>query len=278
MVKHSESARQMRLSVDGLPLIGATPAAYALQAAAATLSEDDSELLARLRDSGGPAIGVLAAQFDDVPLWLDALGLTFKLLAGEDLPDSDVQIAFVACPHRFARLDQVDLDRFLDRGGILVTSDRAALLEGVATYLPADKGRAPRRARLNIQTSDCQLPDSGFTPPVWLHHGYRPLDLARVGESDLEVLATDSLTGEPLVVRLRAGEGTVLHSVPHWMQADVAEYLTAADLRPLSHVSCYAAIGNSYPELTLGSFLAAQAMLRLWLAGIGARISLPQDA
>ena len=261
-------ARQLGLTVNGLPLCGADPAAYATQAAVESLSDAELAQLEWLRDPDGPAIGVIDDHFDNVRLWLSALGLRSRMLAAEDLVASEVELAFVGCPHRFARLDVHQVDAFLDRGGVLVTSDRATMMDGVGRWLPDAGGRAPRRARLEIAGEE---QESIVAPAVWLHGGHRELHVLDAVGPDLQILATDGLSGEPLVVMRQVGAGRIVHSVAHWLQSGVEQHLTAVDRRPLREISRYAHCGNSYPDLTLGAFLTARAMLRVFLAGLPPR-------
>lgn len=250
-----------------MPLIGGGSAAYAIQAAATALPPQLQASLDRLRTMQAGAVAVLSSQFDDVVLLLNALGVASVRMAAEDLPLTDARIAFAGCPHRFSRLDNLDVEPFLARGGVLVSSDRASDLPGIAGYVPALSGHPPKLVRLSYERSDDL---AGLHPLVGLDGGHRLLDAEALHRRDARILATDAHSGEPLVALVRAGNGTLLHAVPHWLQDGPLEGSTAVERRPLRDVPALASAGNSYPHLTLGRYMSQRAMLELLLHGIAA--------
>ncbi|MFW6074790.1 MAG: hypothetical protein ACOC9Y_04295 [Chloroflexota bacterium] len=267
--------RQLGLEVDGLPLIGGSEPSYALRAAIEALSPAFDEVFSYLRALGRHEVAILDEFFDPVGELLDGLGVGWRRIAAEDLTLEPVRLVFVGCNHRNARLDSVDLEPFLARGGVIVTSDRAATLSGLQPYLPTCGGRAARRARIALTSPIGDGVPGPVTPAAWLEPGHHPLSEGDLSQSDSSVLARDTLTGDPLVVRVEVGSGSILHAVPHWYQSSPTSSPTGLESRLLKDVPCYAAIGNSYPRLSLGAFLSMRAMLHALLLGIAQSAGIP---
>ncbi len=264
----SEEHGQLPILVNGLPMRGASPAQYTLQAAIASFSENERRKLSRLRDALGPTIGIIDSHFDDVALLFGALGFETRGIASEDLGETDLRLVAIGCPHRHTRLDRIDTCAFLERKGVLVSSDRAARLPGIVASLGHRRGRPQTRARLS--TTGCD--DDPTIAPVWLDPGHLPIDPATLGDAGETVMAVDRLSGEALAVLTRAGRGGILHSVPHWLQVPHPELLTSVERRPLRDVPRFRHVGNSYPDLMLGQFLGQRAMARLLVSGLTAAI------
>jgi hypothetical protein len=81
-------------------------------------------------------------------------------------------------------------------------------------------------------------------------------------------MARDTLTGDPLVAFARWERGGILHSVPHWLQIPHTDRVTSVELLSLRSVPAFRSIGNSFPGITLGAFLAQRAMVELLLQGL----------
>lgn len=260
----STAVSQLPLHVNGLPMVGAPESHYALRAAIETLSDDCRAILAALRRE---QVAVLSDFFDPVGEMLSTLGVRWERIASEDLPLVQHRIAFAGCPHRHARLDASDLHAFFERGGVLVMSDRAAMMAGPGHYLPAGAGRGPGRTRVMLDPTlrDACLPDH-LLPAVWLDPGHRPL--REPLPDSVKVLAFDAMVGTPLVVLLPVNGGSILHAVPHWMQDSPTTVRTGFEDYRLIDVPSYAAVGNSYPQVSLGAYLSASVMLRLLLDGL----------
>ncbi|CAN5540895.1 hypothetical protein BH23CHL2_BH23CHL2_09190 [soil metagenome] len=269
-----QSSRQLALQVDGLPLRGGARAVYTLQAVLTGLDAEERRKLTQLKDAIGPEIGVIDSHFDDTPLLLGQLGFRSRKIAGEDLGESDLRVIAISCPHRHTRLDRVDAIRHLERGGVLLSSDRAIRLPGIAAFLGSKPGRPAARARL----SGIDGRDNPENSPVWLDSGHLPIDPSTLASCRATTLAENALTGEPLVVHVRSGNGGILHSVPHWLQAPHPELLTSVERRPLRDVPRFRSIGNSYPGLRLGGFLAQWSMVNLLIQGLAAAIDLKESA
>lgn len=247
-------------------MIGASPAAYAVRAAVDVLDPRQRSILERLRDAAPERIAVLGDLYDDISSLLATLGIGHRRIASEDLAEADVMVVFAGCPHRHTRLDLEDARRFLERGGVLVSSCRAAQLPGVAGHLPFDKPRGPRRARISDpdgQTADGQI----LYPAVALDHGHIPLAHQVDDYRDTTVLARDVLDDRPAVVVASLGRGALVHSVAHWWQDNDAA-MTDLERRPLTGVRHLTPLANSHPDLTWGGFRAAQVMLEALLDGI----------
>lgn len=259
-----QNVSQLPLHVDGIPLVGASEMQYAIHAAVETLPDNDVLLLAALRKEH---VIVLSSFFDPVDELLDALGIRWSAAAAEDLALLDATIAVAGCPHRHMRLDRRDVEVFLGRGGVLISSDRAALTTGLAPYVRVGPGRGPSRARVvtSCEDRDPRLPQS-LLPAIWLDPGHQPL--AKPVRDAADVLAFDALTGSPLATVECIGDGAIVHSVAHWMQNSPTMTPTGFESQRLASVPAYAVIGNSYPQLSLGAYLSATVMVRLLLAGL----------
>jgi hypothetical protein len=260
----SSAPQQLAIVIDDVPLVGAAPDRYALQAVMAALDEPMRASLETLRERIGPQVGVLDSHFDEIPQLLEVLGLQPRLIAGEDLPDSAVRVAAIGCPHRRTRLDAVDAEPFFERGGILISSDKAARLPGVAAHVHALSPRGPARVRVATHAGDGHAPYAA----AWLDAGHVPLSGSCRSDPSSDVLASDALSGGPLAVFARRGRGGLVHSVPHWIQVPHEDRMTAVERRPLRAVPAFGAIGNSFPGVSLGAFLSQRAMLRVLLAGL----------
>lgn len=269
----NQRIQQLQLLVDGLPLRGDASTSFALLAAYASIDTRQRELLEALRERIGPEIGVIDSHFDDSPSLLGLLGFRLRHVAGEDLDQTDLRVVTISCPHRHARLDEIDTFRFLKRGGVIISSDRAIRLPGIARCVGHLKGRPPARARLTQPGAG--LPTSA---PVWLDAGHLPVDPDTLGKCNATTLASDALTGAPLVVMVSGREGGILHSVPHWLQAPHPELLTAVERRKLRYVPRFRAIGNSYPGVALGEFLAQRAMIAVLIEGLARLLHIEQPA
>lgn len=266
--------RQLALQVDGVPLRGGASAAYTVQAVISSFSKLERERLEQLHRAVGPEIGVVDSFFDDISTLLQQLGFRTRPIAGEDLGETELRVAAIGCPHRHTRLDRIDSAMFLERGGVLVSSDKAIRLPGISAYLEHLTGRPPARARLTMDGNDeCQ----GFAP-AWLDPGHLPIDLATNNESAMETLASNPLTGDPLVVAVRAGSGTLIHSVPHWLQVPHEHALTSVERRPLRDVPRFRHTGNSYPGISFGAFMAQRSMVELLLESMATAIGVPTTA
>ena len=268
-----QDCRQLAIEVDGLPLCGGATAAYTVRAALAGLSENEHRRLEQLRDAVGPEIGIIDSHFDDTPLLFGQLGFRTRGIAGEDLGETELRLVAISCPHRNTRLDRVDVQRYLDNGGVLLSSDRAIRLPGISTYVGGLPGRKPTRARLSLSNGE-----DPSDPPVWLDPGYLSIDPSTLRASGTVTLAHNSLTGEPLVVFVQTGSGGIIHSVPHWLQTPHPEFLTSVERRPLREVPRYRHIGNSFSGIKLGGFLAQRAMVELLIAGLLQVVKLEETA
>jgi hypothetical protein len=254
-----EPIHQLALEIDGVALTGALSPEAAYRVALATLDASESGVLARLAENG--PITAIGGLFDDIGALLRALGCT--VTSSElRLPPAPARVVAVGCPHRSFDIDPAWLAGFLDAGGLLITSDKAAHLPALADLLPTRKPQPPRRARLMLGGR----PDD-LLPAVALDAGHAPLDPARLNAA-ADVLAYDALTGDPLVVSVRAGAGHILHAVPHWRQTSSLGF-SALEARPLRSVAAYRERVPDAPDgLSLGAFRAAEAMLRALAAGL----------
>ncbi len=253
------------MQVDGLPLRGGNGPANTLQAVIGSFTGREQRLLQDLQRAFGRDIGIIDGHFDDVATLLAALGFRGRPIAGEDLSDCGLPVVALGCPHRHTRLDEVDSGRFFEHGGILVSSDMAARLPGIAAHLGHQRGRPPARGRIARFSADA--PAEPFAP-IWLDPGHLPLSSSVVSKTPVTTLALNPMTGEALVVSVAAGAGTLIHSVPHWLQTPHESAMTSVERRPLRDVPRYRHIGNSYSGIALGAFLAQRSMVEVLLESL----------
>lgn len=271
-----ESVRQLPLDLGGLSLDGETNATLAYQAAVTTLDESiDSPILNWIRSLSRGDLVAVSRPLDDVPKLLGAIGAD-PLFVDLDEPDfSGAKVAFVGCPHRETRLDAERTQQFLEHGGVLVTSDKAVNLPVLRELLPAAKPMSPRRVRVTWNTVQLHgwRSSKDLSPAVTLDAGHVPLAPVIDREAGAQIITHDRLSGDPLAVVLRAGNGAVVHSVPHWFQEEYVQRNTELETRPLSSVSHYAGLADAYPGLSLGLYRAAETMLMTMLVGLDVAFS-----
>lgn len=262
----SDTSRQLVLEIDGLPLRDGSAAVYTIQSVISSLSDQDRELLKQLRGVIGLEIGIIDRHFDDVSTLIGQLGFKPRAIAGEDLGETDLRVVAIGCPHRHTRLDQIDATSFLRRGGVLLSSDKAIRLPGISAFVEHAPGRAPAQVRLCKVTGGAD--DRAMLPAVWLDPGHLPIAPNARRSPDVTTLAFDPMTGQPLVIAVQVDDGVIIHSVPHWLQIPYENALTSVERRPLRDVPQYRHLGNTFPGVTLGAFLAQRAMIDLLLQGL----------
>lgn len=156
------------------------------------------------------------------------------------------------------------------RGATVVTSDKSALTEPLSEVLSPGSPRPARVARVNWtdDTGDCipgvDPPDTPCATPLYagvhLPPGYVPVAVPTQAGARIDVLAIDSLTGEPLIVRARMDRGMLVHAVPHWWQQHGLGR-TMMDRRRLANIRAFAALGERVGDVTFGELQAARTML-----------------
>ncbi len=160
--------------------------------------------------------------------------------------------------------------RAMARGVTLVTSDKSALLEPLRDALRPAPARPSRVAR--VRRVDLTYDDIPFDPPsdepsiselypgVLLPPGHVPVFPEKRPGLPIDILAVDSLTAEPIVVRVRISRGTLIHAVPHWWQQHGVDR-TVMDRRRLVDVPAFGDAEHVVGDITLGEFQAARTMI-----------------
>ncbi|HEX5165263.1 MAG TPA: hypothetical protein VFV93_07705, partial [Thermomicrobiales bacterium] len=164
--------------------------------------------------------------------------------------------------------------RMLRRGAIVVSSDRTVEAPVIAAGLQTGRRSGARRARIEIRPdlADLMTSDAGWgrvagtiAPAVRLAPGHVPLTGGQRFEVD--IIARDAFSDDPLVVRAGIRNGQIVHSVAHWWQ-NVQPDTTEVGPRPLSTVPAFADLGRQYPDAHYGGFAAGSALLGCLLAGL----------
>jgi hypothetical protein len=262
--------RQLALAVDTDDDWVRDPSRDAYRLAAEQLGTAYQASRARLESYRPRELIVIDCLDDDLAEVLWALDLQPTLVEpGRAIP-TGAKIVFIGSSRRGIRLPNDDLHFLLEQGGILVTSGSEWLWPRLQERLPMLPPRSGSRARLRWHWTlpEDYRPAGGLSPLVVLRDGHGPLDPAVSNDPNTTVLAFDALTDNPLVVLTRVGGGLLLHGVPAWFQRDIGSVETAAESRLLAHVPAYAELGRRYPAVTLGEYLAAEAMLTSLLVGL----------
>jgi hypothetical protein len=113
--------------------------------------------------------------------------------------------------------------------------------------------------------------DAPIPPAVHLAAGYTPIEPSATARSGVQVLATDVLTDEPLVVLVRCGAGFLLHASPHWFQQECGWFTelerSSIGERPWAR-ACWPGSG----QLKVGDMLSALAMATVLRVGLSTAI------
>lgn len=268
------------LALDGSLPEDPSGVAIAYQVAAERLGERLEPGLGMLRDPSWGPLALLGSRFDEIRLFAGQLGVEMVVCnAVSDVP-VESRVVIAGC-QRSPVVGQA-IERWLDGGAIVITSDKSAGLAPVADLLGARIPGGPRRARLALAGASRES-SSGFDlstvpvlPAVRLAPGHIPI-MPRVINDDGVILARDVLTGDPLAVAMPVSNGYLIHSVPHWWQSE-RHGKTAVEQRRLREIPELEVIGRDHPDLTLGAFTAASAMLLTLANGLAAALGRPLDA
>lgn len=221
-------------------------------------------MLGRLRRWSPHAVAIVSSKLALTPRLLQVLEVPHVVVSSIlDVPRQS-SIVVLGCQDP-ASFPSHALSRALSRGITVVTSDKSASLEPLREVLSPGPSRPSHVARVQfvIQADGGMdghgtlrsLFDGSIYPPVQLPPGYVPI----CPDPQVEILARDGLSGDPLFVRASIGAGTLIHAVPHWWQYGVAR--TAMDRRRLADIPTFAEYCNSVGDITLGEFQAARAMI-----------------
>ncbi len=211
---------------------------------------------------------------DRVASLFTLLGVDSEICADPDLDLSSKSLAVFGCFGRQTPVSGDQLDAFFQRGGVLVTSDRAVVnltLPGHGIVI--DDPAPPTRARMVVSTEMTagwpELVGDGadLAAAIPLEAGHIPVDMCLDAERPAVALAHDALSARPLVVAAPVHTGWIVHSVAHWYQ-HVLEPVTDLERRPVDVPVGQARDMALPPEASFGLFWAARSMLFTLLSGL----------
>jgi hypothetical protein len=220
-----------------------------------------------LRQFGAAGLVAASTRFDDTHRLLRALDVGAISTAAIPENGKPPGILVLGCRAGNSPARTAWVVRMLQRGAVIVSSDRFAGDSTVASTLNVAASRPPARARvaLNPRVADTLLSHGEWgrlvaemNPAVRLAPGHLPLAMAQHAET--RIIASNAMTGEPLIVSARIGNGLLIHSVAHWWQ-DVNPDATAIGRRPLASAPAFTTLGLKHPEARLGGFAAASVQL-----------------
>jgi hypothetical protein len=266
-----------------LALDGAVPATdltaeAAYRAAFSPLSSVMDRPIQRLRDLSAAGLVAASARFDNTHRLLDALGVTPISTCAIPEDRSWPGILVVGCIGATHVEQNRWFERMLERGAVIVSSDRSAAVPVLTGGLSVAARRPGCRARVAVRPDLADGLESGaewgrlvseMHPAVRLSAGHLPLN--REQHCHAKILADDVLTDEPLAILATIGGGQVLHSVAHWWQDTPADP-TEMGRRPLASVPAFAMLGHEHPDARFGWFGAASVMMTVLLAGLDAAL------
>ncbi len=268
------SREAIAVALDGTAPWTDREAEAAYRAASAPLSAALSRPLQRLQRLS--AVGLVAAttRFDNSHRLLATLGIAAISTCAIPENESWPGVILVGCIGAGDNEQNRWFESMLDRGAIIVSSDRSAAVPAIASGLNVATMCAGRRARVAVRQelaggleleADLSRLVAELHPAVRLSAGH--LSLSRDQQRDATILADDVLTDEPLAVLTQIGSGQLLHSVAHWWQ-EMSPDQTQIGQRSLASVPTFAAIGREHPAARFGWFGAASVMLTILLAGL----------
>jgi hypothetical protein len=268
----------LAIALDGTVPDSDLQTSSAYRAAAATVSPAIEAHLARLSELANAGLIWASARNDNTHRLLDALGLRAHPTCAIPENDSWPGVIFLGCIPASRGAHGRWIARMLRRGAIVVSSDRSVEAPVIATRLRTDSRSRWRPARISLRPdlTDRMASDSGwgqllgaFAPAVRLAPGHVPL--SREQPLDVDILARDAFTDDPLVVRASVLNGQVVHSVAHWWQ-NVQPDSTEVGQRSLAETPAFADIGRQFPDALVGGFAAGSVLLSCLLAGVDAAL------
>jgi hypothetical protein len=221
----------------------------------------------------------LAGDLDGSSRLLDICGVSHRSASEWRAAFDDAGIVFIGCRRGLADMSAIDVRRFLRRGGTIISSDLAATAPGLRSLCRPLGCAGPVRARVGVtdpasgQTTPAPLPIRDvpehlqFYPAINLSPGHPRLAVSAEQLSTTRVLARDVLSGDPLVVLVREGNGWLLHAAPHWWQSG-GPLNSALGRRLLGSVPGLRRLGPAHAHVSFGEFLSAWTMLWLLFSGL----------
>lgn len=275
-VVHAASARtdQIALALDGVPSASMSRTLAAYQLAFSLYGGRFQKTLAQLRALPASAIVLVASKLVKSPQIMQILDLPHTFVESLHAIPESPKVVFLGCQDS-ASLPENEIVELLAEGATLITSDKSALTSPMSDALRPTSPRPARIARVRwLATHDLCMGhpagiDTHMLPGVQLPAGHIPVAVDDTTSAQLDVIAVDSLTDEPLIVRAEVGGGRLLHAVPHWWQHDSIAR-TVVDRRQLSVIPSFASLGARVSDVTFGELQAARTMLCGLMTGLGA--------
>ncbi|HMM40343.1 MAG TPA: hypothetical protein PKA95_00405 [Thermomicrobiales bacterium] len=269
-------ADDLAIALDGVRPTADTRAADAYRLSLRYDAAAFSRTLHRLRQWSPQAIAVVSSKMSTARRLLQTIEVPH--IAVDSLLDVPKQssVIVLGCQNADA-VPSHALWQAFSRGATVVTSDKSAQTEPLSEVLSPGSPRPARVARVDWtdDTGEC-IP--GIDPPeapcsvllypgVHLPPGYVPISVPMRAGARIDVLAIDSLTGDPLIVRAAMDRGMLVHAVPHWWQQHGLDR-TAMDRRRLANIPGFDALGQRAGDITFGEFQAARTMMAGLLRGL----------
>ncbi|MFO1519312.1 MAG: hypothetical protein U1F57_06595 [bacterium] len=207
------------------------------------LAQQDSQAAARLKRIIRSDVVVVDGTYDHMHLVLDAAKVPFLRTSFDALSDSMLESAkavFVNCGVSSNVESAQRLARFVERGGLLLTTDwalRGVLEVGFPGFVEFN-GKSTRDEVVGIEVANAQDPlfQSFFADPTakpvwWLENSSQPIRV--LSRDKVEVLVRSRELGQrygddPVIVRFPYGKGGVYHLLSHF-------YLQRAEARGARH-------------------------------------------
>lgn len=280
MLGHFEQDLRARLArqLDGRLIESAETTRQVYATLLDAMSDRFAGVLKILRSLDPLEVVLVESAADDVCLLFRMMGVEAVTPDSAAFDPSRTRLLVKGCVGRSSSLSSEQLAAFLERGGILVTSDRTiAALPHRPEQIVLDEPAPPRRGRVKpagqAAVAWAQVVGEGheFAPAVALDAGYLPIDVVPSADESTVVLAHDALGGHPLVVVAPVGNGWLLHSVAHWYQR-APDRSTAVERRPVASLQGQLSGVGLPAETSVGLFLAARVMLFNLLYGLEATL------
>lgn len=266
-------AEQIAIVLDGVPSEAMERSVAAYQLAFSLYADRFQKTLAHLRSLPDSAIVLVDSKLVKSHRLMHIMGLPHRLVDSIRSISDRPEIVFVGCQDSGSLPGDTITDLLAD-GVTLVTSDKSALAEPIRDVLQPTNPRPAHVARVRWLEGD-PLSVGGSTsfdpymlPGVQLSAGHIPVATHETAAEQIDVLAINAITNEPVIVHAQIGRGRVVHAVPHWWQQDAA-VRTVVDRRRLNVMPSFAQLGSRTGDVTFGELQAARTMLRGLLTGLG---------
>lgn len=262
------NAERIAIALDGAPPVSDERAIVALRLAMLYDQLAYQRTLERIRQWSPRAIAVVSGPLSSPRHLLETLDVPHSLVGSLSQVSTQASVIILGCQDARA-VDSSHLERALDRGVTLVSSDKSALIAPLRGLLRPQSQRPARSARLRwTHTTPYDIPT--IDPPdipctaqlhsgVYLSPGYVPIAPPVGHGPSADVLAVDALSSEPLIVRLSVGRGALLHAVPHWWQNRGVDR-TAFDRRRIADIPGYGRLREIAGDVSVGEFEAVRTM------------------